>query len=36
MKEGGFGFNPAWKNLVNYLERADAEKLKSRAGLSGR
>jgi protein tyrosine/serine phosphatase len=35
MKEGGFGFNPAWQNLVNYLEHADVEKLKQRAGLTG-
>lgn len=33
MKEGGFGFNPAWQNLVNYLERADIEDLKRRAAL---
>ena len=28
MKEGGFGFNPAWKNLVDYIEQADIESLK--------
>ena len=28
MKAGGFGFNPAWQNLVNYLEQADIDKLK--------
>jgi protein tyrosine phosphatase (PTP) superfamily phosphohydrolase (DUF442 family) len=28
MKEGGFGFNPAWQNLVRYLERADIAELK--------
>ena len=31
MKEGGFGFNPTWQNLVNYLEHADIEDLKRRA-----
>jgi protein tyrosine/serine phosphatase len=34
MREGGFGFNPAWQNLVNYVEHVDVEKLKQRAGLS--
>ena len=33
MKEGGFAFNPGWKNLVNYVESADIEALKKRAGL---
>jgi protein tyrosine phosphatase (PTP) superfamily phosphohydrolase (DUF442 family) len=33
MKEGGFGFNPAWKNLVRYIEKADIAKIKQRAGL---
>jgi protein tyrosine/serine phosphatase len=32
MKQGGFGFNPVWQNLVNYLEHADVEELKRRAG----
>ena len=36
MKDGGFGFNPAWQNLVNYIEAADVEKLKRRAGLVGK
>ena len=31
MKEGGFGFNPTWQNLVKYLEHADIEDLKRRA-----
>jgi|WetSurMetagenome_2_1015567.scaffolds.fasta_scaffold541962_1 protein tyrosine/serine phosphatase len=34
MREGGFGFNSAWKNLVNYVEKADLEKIKRRAGLA--
>ena len=33
MKDGGFGFNPTWHNLVRYVERADVEKLKRKAGL---
>jgi len=28
MKEGGFGFNPSWQNLVRYLEHADIAELK--------
>jgi protein tyrosine/serine phosphatase len=35
LKEGGFGFNPLWQNLVRYIEHADIEKLKRRAGLAG-
>jgi protein tyrosine/serine phosphatase len=34
MKQGGFNFNRNWKNLVRYIEQADVEKLKRRAGLS--
>ena len=33
MKNGGFEFNPAWKNLVTFVEKADVEKLKREAGL---
>ena len=33
MKEGGFGFNSTWKNLVKYLENADIQKLKRNAGI---
>ena len=33
MKEGGFGFNPVWKNLEAYIERVDIAKLRQRAGL---
>lgn len=33
MKEGGFKFNPGWQNLVHYVEHADVEKLKKRAGI---
>jgi len=34
MTEGGFGFNPAWQNLVNYVRKVDVEKLKRQAGLA--
>jgi protein tyrosine/serine phosphatase len=34
MKEGGFGFNPAWKNIVRYIEQADIAKIKRQAGLA--
>jgi protein tyrosine/serine phosphatase len=34
MKEGGFSFNTDWQNLVNYVQHADIEALKKRAGLT--
>jgi len=34
MKEGGFHFNPGWKNLVSYVEHADVDALKKRAGIA--
>jgi protein tyrosine phosphatase (PTP) superfamily phosphohydrolase (DUF442 family) len=34
MKEGGFGFNPAWKNIVAYIERADIAKIKHQVGIA--
>jgi len=33
MKNGGFGFNPVWKNLVTFIEKADIADIKRRAGL---
>jgi protein tyrosine/serine phosphatase len=36
MKEGGFGFNPAWNGIVAYIERADVAKIKQRAGIGSR
>jgi protein tyrosine/serine phosphatase len=33
MTEGGFGFNPAWQNLVNYVRKLDVEKLRRESGL---
>jgi hypothetical protein len=34
MKEGGFGFNSAWQNLVAYIEKADIAQIRRRAGLA--
>ncbi|MFO1488408.1 MAG: tyrosine-protein phosphatase [Verrucomicrobiota bacterium] len=34
MREGGFGFSPAWQNLVKYLEEADIDRLRQKAGLA--
>jgi protein tyrosine/serine phosphatase len=36
MKDGGFAFNSGLKNLVAYIEQADIETLKKRAGLSAK
>lgn len=33
LKDGGFGFNRGWKNIVRYIEKADIEKIKKEAGL---
>ena len=33
LKDGGFGFNPAWKNIVRYLEKVDVEQVKKKAGF---
>jgi len=33
MKDGGFGFNPVWKSLVTFIEKADIADIKRRAGL---
>jgi len=35
MKDGGFDFNPAWRALVNFIEKADIADIKRRAGLAG-
>ena len=34
MKEGGFDFDPRWKNIVKYIEQADLEALKRKAGIT--
>jgi len=34
MKEGGFNFDPRWKNIVTYIERADVEDVKRKAGIA--
>ncbi len=33
MKNGGFGFNPVWKSLVVFIEKADVADIKHRVGL---
>lgn len=33
MKEGGFGFNPLWRNIVNYIRRADIDRIRREVGL---
>ena len=34
MKEGGFAFNRDWQNLVKYVQHADVDALKKRAGIT--
>jgi len=34
MKNGGFDFNPAWRDLVSFIEKADVADIKRRAGLA--
>ena len=34
MKQGGFHFNPGWQNLVDYINHADVNELKKRAGIT--
>jgi protein tyrosine phosphatase (PTP) superfamily phosphohydrolase (DUF442 family) len=36
MKNGGFDFNPAWHDLVSFIEKADIADIKRRAGLAGK
>jgi len=33
MTQGGFGFNPMWKNLVRYIERLDVAALQRQAAV---
>jgi protein tyrosine/serine phosphatase len=33
MTEGGFKFDPRWKNIVHFIEQADIEEIRRRAGL---
>ena len=35
MKNGGFHFNPAWHELITFIQKADVADIKRRAGLSG-
>jgi len=34
MKNGGFNFYPGWKNLIDLIEKTDAEDLRRRAGFN--
>ena len=34
MKDGGFGFNPVWQELVTFIEKADIADIKRQAGLA--
>jgi protein tyrosine/serine phosphatase len=36
MRNGGFGFNPVWHDLVVFVEKADVDKIKREAGLAGK
>jgi protein tyrosine phosphatase (PTP) superfamily phosphohydrolase (DUF442 family) len=33
MTKGGFGYHSIWKNLIDYIEALDIEKIKQKAGL---
>lgn len=35
MTEGGYGFNPIWTNIVEYIRDLDVEHIRERAGLTG-
>ena len=36
MKNGGFGFNPVWRDLVTFIEKSDVARIKRRVGLPGK
>lgn len=36
MKDGGFGFNPLWHDLVHFVQKVNVQDLKRRAGLVGK
>jgi len=36
MKHGGFDFNQAWRNLVDFIEKADIVEIKRKAALAGK
>jgi len=36
MKHGGFDFNPAWRNLVDFIEKADIVEIKRKAALASK
>ena len=33
MTEGGYGFHPIWKNLTDWIDGLDIEKIKQKAGI---
>jgi protein tyrosine phosphatase (PTP) superfamily phosphohydrolase (DUF442 family) len=33
MKDGGFGFNPTWQNIIHFIEHADVDEISRRAGI---
>jgi len=35
MTEGGYGYHPLWKNLLEFLEKLDIEAVRRKAGLAG-
>ena len=34
MTQGGYGFHGIWKNLINWINRLDIDRVKKRAGIS--
>jgi protein tyrosine phosphatase (PTP) superfamily phosphohydrolase (DUF442 family) len=36
LKEGGFGYYSGWKSIVRYIEKADIDRIKERAGIGAR
>ncbi|MFH0952703.1 MAG: dual specificity protein phosphatase family protein [Verrucomicrobiota bacterium] len=34
MTEGGFGYHPVWKNLVEYIKQLNVDSIRKKAGLS--
>lgn len=33
MTQGGYGYHAVWRNLVEYLEQLDVDRIKREAGL---
>ena len=34
MTQGGFGYHPVWTNLINYIQKADIEKIRKAADIT--